>query len=774
MIETDLVADAGPIQLVRLRLTLALVAMAFIPIAVAAPILSTALDSQRASEQARVEREASGVATDVDRRLGRVSSALIKTGAIGAVGDFARTSKTGLAGVKAALADLSGDSNEGIVAATLLDLRGRQLVRAVDGQIAKVQPTTSVDPLVGAALSAAPGEVVASRAQTGADGSAHLAMATPVVAGTKSGMPAGVLRVEVSLDRFLELATATEVTGGRVVLVDGSGRAIAPGSAPSGLGSGATVGATVPLPGDRGWSARIVAPARFAPPPLPLIALLAAFVALIGILITWMARQVLRPAEELAASRGRLRDMYQLAHGDSLRDVLTGLGNHRAFQEAFERQVDAARTRKTALGLVLIDLDDFRAVNDSGGHAAGDQALTAFGQIIEGTLRTADRSFRTGGDEFALLLPGVTADGAAAVARRLLAASMDADPGRGRSALAVRSFSAGVSAYPALATDRRQLLDQADAALAWAKRHGRTSVETFDPGRHGRKRASTAAVVEQPWMDVAEVISRKLLRPVYQPIVDLRNGRIAGSEGLIRPMPDSGFANPAELFTAAELAGRIVELDLACLEIVAAGAATMADDSILTLNMSPRTLEADDFSVGHLVALVRKAGLDPTRIVLELTEREQIEEMERLRRNVAACRGAGFRLAADDVGAGNAGLRLLSQIQFDIVKIDLSLVQEGAVHEASMSVVGALQDLARRWGASVIAEGIETAAQLRVVRDLEIAAGQGYLLGRPASAEDLVALQATGIDIEALAKRDDWLHKMARAGAGMTSPASAR
>ena len=95
--------------------------------------------------------------------------------------------------------------------------------------------------------------------------------------------------------------------------------------------------------------------------------------------------------------------------------------------------------------------------------------------------------------------------------------------------------------------------------------------------------------------------------------------------------------------------------------------------------------------------------------------------MERLRRNVAACRAAGFRLAADDVGAGNAGLRLLSQLQFDIVKIDLSLVQGGAVHEASKSVVGALQDLARRWGASVIAEGIETPAQLRVVRELEIA-----------------------------------------------------
>ena len=117
--------------------------------------------------------------------------------------------------------------------------------------------------------------------------------------------------------------------------------------------------------------------------------------------------------------------------------------------------------------------------------------------------------------------------------------------------------------------------------------------------------------------------------------------------------------------------------------------------------------------------------------MIEITERETIEEMERLKRNVAACRAAGFRVAADDVGAGNAGLRLLSQIQFDIVKIDLSLVQEGALYETSLAVVGSLQELARRWGAWVIAEGIETPEQLRVVRELDISAGQGYLLGRP-------------------------------------------
>ena len=771
IVEGDLAAEPGPIRLVRLRLTLALIAMAFLPIAVAAPILSTALDSQRAIEQSQADRDAATVSSDLAARLNGASTALVRTGSSTALAAYAGGSKNGLPAARAALVALTGDIEDPTVVATLLDTRGRQLLRAVGGRLATPGATTAVDPLVGAALDAGRGAVESDLIASDATTASRLALATPVIGGTRS-TPVGIVRLEISLDRFLQLAGRGQIAGGAARLVDSTGAVLAPAGRPNG-NAGATINASSALAWRAGWTVRLAAPTRLAPPPLPLIGLLGLFVLVLGILVAWMARQILRPAEELEASRGRLRDMYELARGDSLRDVLTGLGNHRAFQEAFQRQVDAAKSRGTSLGLVLIDLDDFQAVNEAGGHAAGDQALAEFGRVVVASMRSGDRGFRTGGDEFALLVPGATAEAAAAVARRLLAAWVDHRQERGL--VMTRSFSAGVSACPGLATDRRQLLDQADSALAWAKRHGRTSVETFDPARHDRSRSAATPVIDQPTIGVAEVITRRLLRPVYQPIVDMRSGRIVGSEGLIRPTAESGFSNPGELFDAAEAAGRTVELDLACLEIVAAGAAqTMSGESVLTLNLSPRTLEADDFSAGSLVALVRKAGLEPNRIVLELTEREQIEEMERLRRNVAACRGAGFRLAADDVGAGNAGLRLLSQLQFDIVKIDLSLVQNGAVHEASKSVVGALQDLARRWGASVIAEGIETPAQLRIVRELEIAAGQGYLLGRPMTADDLVALQATGVDLEGIVDKDEWLHKLARGGAGLIAPATSR
>ena len=157
----------------------------------------------------------------------------------------------------------------------------------------------------------------------------------------------------------------------------------------------------------------------------------------------------------------------------------------------------------------------------------------------------------------------------------------------------------------------------------------------------------------------------------------------------------------------------------------------MPREQLLTINVSPRTVEAPHFSAEALLVILARYGIEPQRVVVELTEREKVEDIGRLQSNLAALQRAGLRIAADDVGAGNAGLRLLSQFRFDIVKIDLSLVQEGAERDSSRAVLRSLRDLAGRWGASVIAEGIETVSQLRSVRELGIGAGQGYLLARP-------------------------------------------
>ena len=245
---------------------------------------------------------------------------------------------------------------------------------------------------------------------------------------------------------------------------------------------------------------------------------------------------------------------------------------------------------------------------------------------------------------------------------------------------------------------------------------------------------------------VRDIVRARNLTPVYQPIVDLRDGSVLGFEGLIRPGASSPFTNPGQLFAAAAACGRTVELDLACFEVVAAGSTMISPEQVVTINLSPQTLEAQDFTASWLLEILTRYQISPGRVIVELTEREAITDLERLRRNVAALQHAGVRLAADDVGAGNAGLRLLSQVRFDIVKIDLSLVQEGTQHESSRAVVRSLMDLAARQGAVAIAEGLETAEQLRSLRELGITTGQGYLLGRPGSNISLAS-----VDIETLA-----------------------
>ena len=468
----------------------------------------------------------------------------------------------------------------------------------------------------------------------------------------------------------------------------------------------------------------------------------------LGTLTVWLARRVLEPAQRLEEARRILEDAYDRARSEALRDSLTGLGNHRAFQEEMERQWASATRMGAPLALAIVDLDDFKGINDSRGHAVGDRLLRQAATTIATYLRRSDRAFRVGGDEFAIIMPGTDSGGAHTTIRRLLAACLDGDPGAPEST--VVSFSAGISGIPGHARDRDSLYGQADAALYWGKHHGRTCVTTYDPERHddpagSRPPAESSALV-------ARIAATGAIRAVFQPIYDLTSGAARGYEGLIRPLPDSGFTEPASMFRAAEASGRTAELDIACLNTVMETAARLRLPGLLAINMSPRTLEMDDFSIHALLRMIVRHGLDPRHIVLELTEREAVEDIDRLRRAVEACRVAGIRLAADDVGAGNAGLRLLSQLRFDIVKIDMSLVQGGAANAASLEVVRLLHDLADRWGALVVAEGIETPAQLDVVRSLGIGAGQGYLLGRPTDRPSTEPL-----DLERLSRSTDWL-----------------
>ena len=327
-------------------------------------------------------------------------------------------------------------------------------------------------------------------------------------------------------------------------------------------------------------------------------------------------------------------------------DGLTGLGDHRAYRDELERQTASYARHRVPFALLLIDIDGMRAVNDGAGHHVGDQLLSTVAVAIETVARFADRAFRVGGDEFALLLPHTDQTGALEIAKRLRARLQAAGTSQ------ELSFSAGISSCPTMAVVGRDLAAQAELALARARRRGRGSVEVFDPRRDELQSDAEAAAEA---VAVATVARERQLRAVFQPIVDLASGEVLGFEGLIRPTEEAPFANPGALFKAAEAAGRTIELDAACFEVVTRAATTTDPRKVVSINLSPRTIEAADFDAAAVVASMVGLGFQPGRLIIELTEREVVQDMPRLRRNLTELQQAGIRIAADDVGAGNAG-----------------------------------------------------------------------------------------------------------------------
>ncbi|HEX5590802.1 MAG TPA: EAL domain-containing protein [Candidatus Limnocylindrales bacterium] len=737
------------LRLVKLRLALTLIAVAILPIAAVAPLARAVLDDTRLGLEQRLLAEAEHASAQVRRELGTIRDTLVglaaSEGAVAAA-TLATGDPAAAAGAAAAtdgLERLLERSSDVAIAAAVSDATGAVRARAgaPDAAFAGLPPP--------------PGVEAVFRLVPHLAGSTARLEITAAIPGAADGPPAGSIAVAVSVPDLLRWAIPDAVAGRTVDLIDASGRVIASVGQGGALGlpetvidlaantSEATEGlAEVGVPGLAGWRIAASAPLPVTAIPFPAVAALAGLVILLIGFTWWMARQILRPAAELDARRARLHELYESARDAALRDSLTGLGNHRAFQEAVARTVDQARRYGTPFSLVLLDIDEFKRINDTRGHATGDELLAEVGNLIRSTVRQADAGFRIGGDEFALLLPSTDRDGAEATARRLLLRGLEDRPGgRYRGQI---SFSAGVTACPEFGRTRVELTAQADAALYRGKRSGRTVVTVFDPALDRGHvdegmRAELAAAV-------SVVIETGSLSPVYQPIVHLTTGRILGYEGLVRVGPDAGFQHTGALFDAAEVAGRVLDLDRAALDVVLRGAHRIPAPTLLSLNVSPRSFEVPEFNATVFLSILRRHGIGPERVLLELTERDSIRDPERLRTAILQLQEAGVRVAADDVGAGNAGLRLLSQFRFDVVKIDLSLVQGGASQGQTLSVLTSLVQLARRWGALTIAEGVETAAQLQMIRQLEVDAGQGYLLGRPGA-----VLDATFVDLDGLA-----------------------
>lgn len=410
----------------------------------------------------------------------------------------------------------------------------------------------------------------------------------------------------------------------------------------------------------------------------------------------------------------------------SFADALTGLPNRLLFEDRLSHALKRRARMSTPVAVVILDLDGFKAINDSFGHPVGDALITMVGQRLVDLTRPEDTVARMGGDEFAILIDKVTESDIVHTVAERLAASFS-EPFQVMGSPVHVSASMGISLLSSEQEGPEDLLRYADVAMYRAKERSGTAYEVFDP-----RKDFGATQRLQVQTELREAIQRQHLRVHYQPLVDLRDGRIVGGEGLVRwEHPRRGFIFPGEFIALAEESGLVRELGESVLrQATERWAAWAADDArheslTLAINVSARQLGDPDFPdvVSDVLA---DTGLDPGRLQLEVQESAAVRASQHL----AAYRKLGVRIAIDDIGKGHASLEHLTQLEVDVLKIDGTFVGGLGTSSRDTAVVEAMLVLGQRLGVTVMAEGIETEDQLRRLLDLGCTVGQGYLFAK--------------------------------------------
>ncbi|MEO9079500.1 MAG: EAL domain-containing protein, partial [Rhodanobacter sp.] len=419
----------------------------------------------------------------------------------------------------------------------------------------------------------------------------------------------------------------------------------------------------------------------------------------------------------------------QLKH-QVMHDALTGLANRNFLRDRIERLLNLARnTPAQHCALLYLDVDRFKIINDSLGHLAGDEVLKEVATRLCSCVRHPDMVARLSGDEFAILVEEVLqpAD-AVIVAQRVIDAM--AAPMR----VAGKDIQVTVSIGIAIGDDHYleadEILRDADSVLYRAKASGRKCYRLFD-----ETMARNGVDVLAMESELRDALKHDQFEPYFQPICRLEGGHVVGYEALIRwNHPRRGLLLPGEFLKIAEESGLIEAIDWRMFEL-SCGLLLQYDqrDTFVTLNVSALHLRQENFDV-RLVTLLELTGLPPSRVAVEVTEGALLDDPERVRAMLDRLRGKGVDAALDDFGTGYSSLSYLHSLPLRILKIDRAFVCEldKGANTSSTTVVAAILALARALNIQVIAEGIETPAQLDVLKDMGCELGQGYLLGRPA------------------------------------------
>ena len=423
-----------------------------------------------------------------------------------------------------------------------------------------------------------------------------------------------------------------------------------------------------------------------------------------------------------------------LAHHDEL----TGLPNRVLFMSKLQQAIGLAGRTGHSVAVLFLDLDRFKNVNDSLGHATGDALLKLVGALCAKELRDGDTVARTGGDEFIICLNHVaTAEQAGGAARRILSGiAQGFDVGAHR--LHVNA-SIGVTLYPADGADAETLVRNADTAMYYAKDNGRGSFHFFREQMTERVKRRLALEI-----GLRGAVERRELLLHFQPIVALESGRLVGAEALVRWIhPERGLVSPAEFIPVAEDMGLIGAIGEWVLEEACARAAKWATAGghrpFISVNLSAR-----QFHEGNLLAVVQKAlarsGLAAAQLELEITESILMQQTDRTLQVLDELEALGVKLAIDDFGTGYSSLGYLKRFPVSTLKIDRSFLRDVARDEDDRAIVSAVMAMARSLNLTVTAEGVERTEQVAFLRELGCHQAQGYLYSRPVPAAEFERL----------------------------------
>ncbi|MGQ0652342.1 MAG: EAL domain-containing protein [Betaproteobacteria bacterium] len=483
---------------------------------------------------------------------------------------------------------------------------------------------------------------------------------------------------------------------------------------------GLTRGAFVPVRGDKGTRGALCAlsrhPVAFGPEETRFLE---------------AAASVLSAGLQRVESEARLAFLAQF-------DVLTGLPNRALLADRLSQAIVQAQRHARPLGVLFIDLDDFKSVNDTLGHAGGDELLKETARRLQSAVRQGDTVARISGDEFAVILADLAQpDHAAHVARKIIERLAEPVEIRGQEAFVTASI--GIAAFPGDGTDAETLLGAADAAMYRAKQSGRNAYQFFTAEIDQRTRARA-----QLGSELRRALEREEFRAVYQPKFDLASGRPCGVEALLRwQHPERGVVGPAEFVPVLEESGLIVAVGDWVLRRVCADLETLKAAGVrpmpAAVNLSPRQFREHDLDA-RIYAIVRAAGVDPALIELEITEGQLMHDPDHAICLMRSLRQAGIRLAIDDFGTGYSSLAYLTRFPVAALKIDRSFVANIYREASDAAIVRAVIEMAHTLGFTVIAEGVEEERQAMFLRQFGCEQAQGYLFARPMPLAELQSL----------------------------------